>query len=38
MRFVQRLFSFDDNMVLEEQLDMLTYVQVCRTIYKNSMY
>jgi len=27
--------SFDDNKVLKSQLDILIFVQVCRTIYKN---
>jgi len=27
--------SFDDNKVLKDQLDMLIFVQVCKTIYKN---
>ena len=27
--------SFDDNKVLKCQLDMLIFVQVCRTIVKN---
>ena len=27
--------SFDDNKVLKYQLDMLIFVQVCRTIVKN---
>jgi len=31
MNFVQCFLSFDDNKVLKEQLDMLMYVQECRT-------
>jgi len=29
--------SFDDNKVLKSQLDMILFVQVCRTIYKKFM-